>query len=247
VANSDSSPVLSIVIPVYNELNTWKELFARVQAVDLPHCRKQIVLVEDHSRDGTRQQLEDFARELASADPAAGPASVKVLFHDVNQGKGAALRTGFAAADGDIVVVQDADLEYDPGDYPALLAPIMEGRADVVYGNRFAEGARKGRMRNFLANRFLTGLSNLTTGLKIGDMETCYKMVRRPLLEQVRLEQNRFGFEPELTAKLARLGARFCEVPIRYYARTHEEGKKIGWRDGLKAIWCILKYGWFCR
>jgi glycosyltransferase involved in cell wall biosynthesis len=247
-------PVLSIVIPVYNELDTWKTLLAKVRAVQLPNCLKQIVLVEDCSYDGTRQQLEEFARQ-SQASPAPGlprhsPAEPgelppKVLFHEVNRGKGAALRTGFSAADGDIVIVQDADLEYDPNDYPALLEPILSGQADAVYGSRFAaKVSRKGYLKNYLANCFLTGLSNLTTGLKLTDMETCYKMVRRSVLAGIKLEQDRFGFEPEITAKLARSGARIVEVPISYHARTHEEGKKIGWRDGAKAIWCIFKYGW---
>jgi glycosyltransferase involved in cell wall biosynthesis len=245
---NDPSPVLSIVIPVYNELDTWKELLARVQAVELPRCRKQIILVDDCSRDGTRQQLQDYAAQVAAAPGGGGKNTPKVLFHEVNQGKGAALRTGFAAADGDIVVIQDADLEYDPNDYPALLDPILDGKADVVYGSRFfAGGSRKGYLKNYLANRFLTGLSNLTTGLKLTDMETCYKMFRRQVIQAIRIEQNRFGFEPEVTAKIARSGAKVLEVPIRYNARTHEEGKKIGWRDGVKAIWCILKYGWFSR
>ncbi|MGA2266481.1 MAG: glycosyltransferase family 2 protein [Phycisphaerae bacterium] len=237
---------LTVVIPIYNEHDTWREILARVEAVELP-CARQIVLVDDCSRDGTREQLQDYARQVAGGVGAVGqktPAAVKVLFHEVNQGKGAALRTGFAAADGDIVVVQDADLEYDPADYPKLLAPLLAGQAEVVYGSRFAAaGAAKGAWQNYLANRFLTGLSNLTTGLGLTDMETCYKMFRRQIIQSIRLEQNRFGFEPEVTAKVARAGVRVVEVPINYRARSKEEGKKIGWRDGFKAIWCILKYG----
>jgi glycosyltransferase involved in cell wall biosynthesis len=166
-----------------------------------------------------------------------------VLFHDRNRGKGAALRTGFAAAEGDFIIVQDADLEYDPAEYPRLLQPLLAGQADVVYGNRFGKGRAKGYPGNYLANRFLTCLSNLTTGLRLTDMETCYKVFRREVLQSVRLEQDRFGFEPEITAKLAASGVRVMEVPISYNARTHQEGKKIGWKDGLKATWCILKYG----
>jgi len=235
----------SVVIPVYNELDTWKELLARVQAVQIPGLRRQIVLVEDGSRDGTRKQLEEFA---ATLPPPSDGDQVKVVFHPVNQGKGAALRTGFASAQGDIVIIQDADLEYDPSEYPRLFEPLLSGRADVVYGSRFYHGRPPDTYRkNYLANRLLTRLSNRTTGLKITDMETCYKVFRREIIGGVRIEQNRFGFEPEVTAKIAQLGARVVEVPIAYQGRTHEEGKKIGWKDGLKAIWCILKYGVFGR
>jgi glycosyltransferase involved in cell wall biosynthesis len=238
--------VLSIVIPVYNELDTWRELFARVVAVDLGKTVKQIILVDDGSSDGTRDQLRQFQGEIAGLDcpTPQRPYLAKVIFHEVNQGKGAALRTGFAAADGELVVIQDADLEYDPNDYPALIEPIRAGLADVVYGSRFlAKRSRSGYLKNYLANRFLTGLSNLTTGLGLTDMETCYKMFRREVLQRVRIEQNRFGFEPEITAKISRLGVRVVERPISYAARTHQEGKKISWKDGLKAIWCIFKYG----
>jgi glycosyltransferase involved in cell wall biosynthesis len=234
---------LSVVIPVYNERDTWRRIVEKVQSVELP-CARQLVLVDDCSRDGTREQLTDFARQTAGQTTPTHLAAVKVLFHDVNQGKGAALRSGFAAADGDLVVVQDADLEYDPADYPRLLAPLLAGRADVVYGSRFARaGARKGTWQNYLANRLLTVLSNLTTGLRLTDMETCYKIFRRSVLRSIRLEQDRFGFEPEVTAKVARLGVRVAEVPITYHARSREEGKKIGWRDGVQAIACIVKYG----
>jgi glycosyltransferase involved in cell wall biosynthesis len=174
----------------------------------------------------------------------SGEVDFKVIFHARNSGKGAALRTGFAAATGDIVIVQDADLEYDPRDYPNLVAPIVAGDADVVYGSRFLGGGSKIALkRSLLANKVLTWLSNRTTGLKITDMETCYKVVRRDVLNRVKIEQNRFGFEPEITAKLARLRVRIVERPIAYIGRTHDEGKKIGWKDGLKAVWCILKYG----
>ena len=238
--------ILSVVIPVYNELDTWRDLLSRVEGVDLRGMGRQIILVDDGSTDGTREQLEEFARQCSErpGSAAAGGADRQVIFHARNQGKGAALRTGFAAAAGDIVIVQDADLEYDPDDYPRVLEPILQGRADVVYGSRFpAGGSRKGYLKNYLANKFLTWLSNATTGLKLTDMETCYKAFRREVIQGVRLEQNRFGFEPEVTAKVAKLGARVCEVPISYSARTHTEGKKIGWKDGVKAIWCILKYG----
>jgi len=231
--------VLSIVIPVYNERDTWKELLARVESADAAGMKRQILLIDDGSNDGTRDQLAELeARACEGQD-----IEYKVVFHGVNKGKGAALRTGFAEADGDIVIIQDADLEYDPGDYPRLLVEILEDRADVVYGSRFYHGRPETIYpANYFANRFLTFLSNLATGLKLTDMETCYKAFRREVLRRVELEQDRFGFEPEITAKVARLGVRLKEVPISYVGRSHEEGKKIGWRDGLKALWCILKY-----
>ncbi len=238
--------VLSIVIPVYNELNTWRDLLARVEAVDLGGMGKEIVLVEDGSKDGTREQLQEFAAQVAGRGDTAreGGTDYRVVFHPQNAGKGAALRTGFAAASGDYIIIQDADLEYDPNDYIRVLAPLLAGQADVVYGSRFKESrSRKGYWKNYLANGFLTWLSNRTTGLGLTDMETCYKCFRREVIQSVRLEQDRFGFEPEVTAKIARKGARVIEVPISYDPRLHCEGKKIGWKDGLKAIWCILKYG----
>ena len=245
-----SVKVLSIIIPVYNERGTWQELLERVEAVDWgeqPRLGRQIILVDDGSNDGTREELERFARDRAGDGgglPAAGEVRYKVVFHARNRGKGAALRTGFAAAEGDVVVVQDADLEYDPHDHVKLMRPIAAGLADVVYGTRFPAGSgRKGYWKNYLANRFLTALSNLATGLKLTDMETCYKMFRRDVLLRLDLQQDRFGFEPEVTAKLAQLDVRIGELPISYESRGHEEGKKIGWKDGLKAIWCILKYG----
>ncbi|HET6428751.1 MAG TPA: glycosyltransferase family 2 protein [Phycisphaerae bacterium] len=240
--------LLSVVVPVYNELDTWMTLLHRVRGVQLPRgVDLQVVLVDDCSTDGTREQVEAFARKLPP-DDGPSPAAVKVMFHQHNQGKGAALRTGFAAADGDILIVQDADLEYDPNDYPALLAPVLAGEAKVVYGSRYLNGRpEQGYLANYLANRFLTGLSNLTTGLGLTDMETCYKVFRREVLADIRIEQNRFGFEPEITAKIARRGIGVREVPIAYRGRRRDEGKKIGWKDGLKAVWCILKYGLFGR
>jgi len=237
--------VLSVVIPVYNECDTWRDLLARVEAVEPPGVAKQIVLVDDCSTDGAREQLQSFAVEHPPREviPGTSIPRYKVLYHPQNQGKGAALRTGFAAADGDMVIIQDADLEYDPNDYSKLIQPILDGRAQVVYGSRFTQGGRKGYWKNYMANRCLTALSNLTTGLGLTDMETCYKLFRRDVLARLTLEQDRFGFEPEVTAKLARLGVRITELPISYDPRGHEEGKKIGWRDGLKAVWCILKYG----
>ena len=238
--------VLSVVIPVYNELNTWRDLLGRVEAVHLEGLGKEIILVEDGSKDGTRQQLQDFAAQHAGRPAAAreGGTDHRVVFHPQNAGKGAALRTGFASAGGDFVIIQDADLEYDPNDYPRVLEPLLSGRADVVYGSRFlGGGSRKGYWKNYLANRALTWLSNRTTGLALTDMETCYKCFRREVIQAVKLEQDRFGFEPEVTAKISKMKVRVVEVPIRYIARTHSEGKKIGWKDGFKAIWCILKYG----
>lgn len=237
----NSNPqTLTIVIPVYNEKDHWRELLTRVEQAGAAGLRKQIVLVEDGSRDGTREQLRAFADNL----PARENVEFKVIFHEVNQGKGAALRTGFLAATGDFVVVQDADLEYDPNDYARLLEPLLAGRAQVVYGSRFRNGRPPNTYwSNYAANRFLTWLSNRFTGLKISDMETCYKLLRLDVLRRIQIEQNRFGFEPEVTAKIARLGVRVEELPIRYVGRTHEQGKKIGWKDGVKAIWCILKYG----
>jgi len=240
--DSGARRMLSIIIPVYNERDVWRELVDRVEAVELPGLDREIVLIDDGSTDGAREQLEEF-QSRSSGSAAPGGIRHKVLFHEKNRGKGAAMRTGFASAGGDIVIVQDADLEYDPNDYPALLVPILHRRAEVVYGSRFlVAGGRKGYLKNYLANRFLTALSNLATGLKLTDMETCYKVLRRDVLARIALEQDRFGFEPEITAKIARLGIRIHEVPIAYRARQRDEGKKIGWKDGLKAIWCILKY-----
>lgn len=229
--------LLSVVIPVYNERDTWREALARVQAADIAPLKLQIVLVDDRSTDGTREQLAEFCG--AAPAPAA-----KVLFHEENRGKGAAVRTGFAEADGDLVVVQDADLEYDPRDYPILLQPLVAGDADVVYGSRFMARRRKGSWANYVANRALTELSNLMTGLRLTDMETCYKAFRRDVLRRLQTEQDRFGFEPEITAKVARLGVRIAERPISYEARTLTEGKKIGLADGVNAVWCILRYNW---
>jgi glycosyltransferase involved in cell wall biosynthesis len=221
---------LSVVIPVYNERDTIDQIIARVKAVPID---KEIILVDDCSRDGTREHLASLA------DP-----DVRVLTHEVNQGKGAALRTGFKAATGDLVIIQDADLEYDPCEYPKLLAPILDGRADVVYGSRFA-GGESHRVLYFwhsVGNRFLTLLSNMMTNLNLTDMETCYKVFRAEVLRRIEIEENRFGFEPEITAKVAKLRVRVYEVGISYAGRTYEEGKKIGWKDGVRAIWCILKY-----
>ena len=223
--------ILSVVIPVYNEASTITRLIERVRAVDIP---TEIIIVDDCSTDGTG----DVLRSLPEA-----PDLVR-KYHPVNRGKGAALRTGFAAATGDVVVVQDADLEYDPSEFHKLLVPILDGRADVVYGSRFA-GGECHRVLYFwhsVGNRFLTLMSNAFTNLNLTDMETCYKMFRREVIQAITVEEDRFGFEPEVTAKIAKQRCRVYEVGISYSGRTYDEGKKIGWRDGFRAIWCIVKY-----
>jgi glycosyltransferase involved in cell wall biosynthesis len=230
--------LLSVVMPVYNEKDTLLEIIRRVLAVPLP-VERELVLVDDFSRDGTR---ELYAR-LDSEFPGA---TIRVTLHEFNQGKGAALRTGFAQARGEIVIVQDADLEYDPNDYPRLLAPILDGRADVVYGSRFA--GEQGRERRVLAywhslgNRALTTFSNMFTNLSLTDMETCYKVLRAEVLKGIQIRSDRFGVEPELTAKIARGHWRIYEVPISYNGRGYDEGKKITWWDGVKALACIVRY-----
>ena len=223
---------LSIVIPVYNEKNTLKDIIMRVK--EAPVEDKEIVLVDDYSTDGTRELLQNELYKLVD----------KVVYHDHNQGKGAALRTGFKEVTGDYVIIQDADMEYDPNEYPLLLAPVLAGKADVVYGSRFA-GGNAHRVLYFwhsLGNTFLTLLSNMCTNLNLTDMETCYKLFKREIIQSIDIEENRFGFEPEITAKLAGLGCNIYEVGISYYGRTYAEGKKIGWKDGFRAIYVILKY-----
>jgi len=234
LGNPSSEPAmqLSVIIPVYNEVQTVERIIEAVRAVDLD---KQIILVDDGSTDGTCDRLS----QLAAQD-----ANLTVLYHDQNMGKGAALRTGFAAARGDLVIVQDADLEYDPQEFVKLMQPILENKADVVYGSRFA-GGESHRVLYFwhsMGNRFLTLLSNMFTNMNLTDMETCYKLFRREVIQGIQIEEHRFGFEPEITAKVARQHWRIYEVGISYAGRTYDEGKKIGWRDGLRAIWCILKY-----
>jgi glycosyltransferase involved in cell wall biosynthesis len=218
-------------MPIYNEAETIEEIVTRVQAVPLD---QELILVDDCSTDGTRAKL-------LTLDARPG---VKVIYHDRNRGKGAALRTGFAAATGDFVIVQDADLEYDPQEYPKLLQPILEGKADVVYGSRFKGGNSNPALyfRHFVGNMFLTLLSNCFTKLNLTDMETCYKVFRREVIQSICIAEDRFGFEPEITAKVATLGWRVYEVSISYAGRTYEEGKKIGWRDGIRALYCIIKY-----
>lgn len=225
---------LSIVIPVYNEVSTLAEVLRVVKGVDIP-LEKEIILVDDCSTDGTRALLEQMRTE----DPA-----LRIAFHEVNQGKGAALHTGFAEATGDFVIIQDADLEYDPGEYMNLLDPLIKGRADVVFGSRFQGGGphRVVYYWHYLGNRFLTTLSNMMTNINLTDMEVCYKVFRREIIQSLKLREKRFGFEVEVTAKVARGNWRIYEVPISYYGRTYGEGKKITWRDGFRALWCILKY-----
>lgn len=221
---------LSIIIPCYNEKNNIVALVNRV--LQSPIASKEIIVVDDCSKDGTREILEQQVKPLVS----------KIIYHEQNMGKGGALRTGFQAATGDVCIVQDADLEYDPNEYPKVVEPIFNGEADVVYGSRFLNQKRKGYLANRLANAFLTKLSNLFTHLKITDMETCYKAFKREIIQSIDIVENRFGFEPEITAKVAKLGVRIKEVPISYDPRTNEEGKKIGLKDGLRAIYCICRY-----
>ena len=226
-----SNYTLSIIIPCYNEINTINEVVKRVKSSKIKS--KQIIIVDDFSTDGTRELLHNFADE-----------SIQVIFENKNQGKGAAISKGIELATGEITIIQDADLEYDPTEYEKIIDPIVLGKADVVYGSRF-QGAQPHRVVYFwhrLGNGFLTLLSNVMTDINLTDMETCYKAFRTEILKSIDIKEKRFGFEPEITAKVARKHLRIYEVGISYYGRTYEEGKKIGWRDGVRAIWCILKY-----
>ena len=222
---------LSVIIPVYDEVETLDEIMLAVSAIPV---EKEIILVDDGSTDGSREKLQQFENQDG----------IKVLYHDRNQGKGAAIRTGLAVAEKDLVIIQDADLEYDPREIPGLMQPILAGKADVVYGSRFI-GAAPHRVLYFwhsIGNQWLTLLSNMLSDLNLTDMETCYKLFRREVIQSIEIEESRFGFEPEVTAKIAKGHWRIYEMGISYSGRTYEEGKKIAWQDGLHAIWCILKY-----
>ena len=228
---------VSIVIPCYNEEKTIRTIVERVKGAKVQI--HEIIIVDDHSSDGTREILKEW-----DDDPL-----VQVSYHDVNQGKGAALRTGFKKITGEVVIIQDADLEYDPSEYPSLMEPMLNGNADVVFGSRFM-GGRPHRVVYFwhmMGNRFLTLASNMMTNINLTDMETCYKVFKREIIDQIEVEEDRFGFEPEITAKVSRIDCRIYEVGISYYGRTYAEGKKIGWRDGFRAIYAIFKYNLFKR
>ena len=228
---------LSVVVPVYNEKDTVEAIIERIRQSPIDEI--EIVVVDDYSTDGTREILMNKIKPMVD----------KIIYHEKNLGKGAALRTGFKEVAGDCVIIQDADLEYDPIEYTILMQPIIDGKADVVYGSRFL-GIGPHRVLYFwhyVGNRFLTTLSNMFTNLNLSDMETCYKMFRREVIQSINIQENRFGFEPEITAKVARKKCRIYEVGISYYGRTYNEGKKIGWKDGLRAIYVILKYGIFIR
>jgi glycosyltransferase involved in cell wall biosynthesis len=237
---------LSVVIPVYNEERTVTAILDRVVRAKLPEkiATLEVVVVDDASTDTTPQRLDAYQLPPDTARPT----TLVVRRHEKNAGKAAALATGFALATGDIVLVQDADLEYDPADYPVLLQPILEGKAEVVYGSRFLSGPHRVLFFwHYVGNKILTTLSNMFTDLNLSDMETCYKVFTREVKEKLRITSKRFGFEPEFTARVARMRVRIYEVPISYHGRTYAEGKKIGWKDGFEAIWCILKYNLWAR
>jgi len=229
--------LLSIVIPAYNEEKYIAQVIQRVQAANILGLKLEIIVINDDSKDQTTHILDN----LASNSP-----TIRVFHQPQNMGKGAALRRGFTEANGDIILIQDADLEYDPVDYPGLLIPILDGRADVVYGSRFLGAPHRVLyFWHYVANNFLTTLSNMTTNLNLSDMETGYKVFRSEIIKPIKLRSNRFGFEPEVTAKVARCGCRIYETPISYSGRSYAEGKKIGWKDGIQALYCILRYAWF--
>ncbi|MCQ9203158.1 MAG: glycosyltransferase family 2 protein [Prochlorococcus marinus CUG1436] len=226
--------MLSVIIPCFNEVNTLKSLLDAVRSSGIKN--QEIIVVDDCSTDGTRQLLKSWENS-----------DIKIFYHDINKGKGAALRTGFNNATGDICIVQDADLEYDPKEFQIVIGPIVENKADVVFGSRFQSG-RPHRVVYFwhrVGNGFLTLLSNFFTDLNLSDMETCYKAFRTEVIKSIDIKENRFGFEPEITAKISKMDLRIYEVGISYYGRTYDEGKKIGWKDGIRAIYCILKYNVF--
>lgn len=224
---------LSIIIPVYNEEKFIQDIIERVKNSNTGKIKKEIIIVDDCSSDNTRKILKKKINKKVD----------KIIYHEHNQGKGAALRTGIKEATGDVVIIQDADFEYDPNDYLKVVTPIFENKAEVVYGSRFLNKKFKGYKKNIIANKFLTFLSNLFSHQKITDMETCYKAFKREVIQSITIEENRFGFEPEITAKIANKKIKIHEVEISYNPRTHEDGKKINYRDGLRAIYCIIKYG----
>ncbi len=226
---------VSVVMPVYNERQTIHKIIEKVQQVSL---EKEIIIVDDCSTDGTRECLENLKND-----------AIKIVYHDRNKGKGAALQTGFNHVSGDIVIIQDADLEYDPDEYHRLIRPIVSGQADVVYGSRFLSGSERRVLFfwHYIGNKFLTLVTNVLTNLNLSDMETCYKVFRSDILKKIRIEQNRFGFEPEFTVKIAKEKLRIYEVGISYYGRDYAEGKKIGWKDGVVALWCLVKYSFLCK
>lgn len=236
-SNADIAPCLSVVMPVYNEAATIEQI---VSAVLAQRPVQEMVIVDDGSKDGTSEILSRLVKDTGR---------IRLILNKVNQGKGAALRMGFQQATAPYVIIQDADQEYDPTEYYLLLSPLLSGRADVVFGSRF-KGAYAQRVLYYwhsVGNKFLTAMSNMATNLNLTDLETCYKVFRRELIQNIRLKENRFGFEPEITAKIARLGVRIYEVPVSYYGRTYAEGKKICWKDGFWALWCIIKYNFFIR
>jgi glycosyltransferase involved in cell wall biosynthesis len=249
---ANTAPKISVVIPVYNEIATIEEILLRVQGVNLD---KEIILVDDGSKDGTREFLMDLADRAKTAPAQRKPPRngkvlvadrIRVFFQNRNRGKGAALRRGFQEAKGQIVIIQDADLEYEPNDYHRLIEPIDSGRADVVYGSRFLGGPHRVHLYwHYVGNQFLTTLSNMVTNINLSDVWTCYKAMRRDVVLALDLKENRFGFEQEITIKIARGGWLVYETPISYYGRTYAEGKKITWKDGVRALWCILRYGFF--
>lgn len=230
--------LISVVIPVYNEAQTICSIIDRVEAVSLPF-RMEIIVIDDCSSDGTREILKNLGNNRK--------ANFNVIYHERNKGKGAALKSGFAMVTGDIIIIQDADLEYDPFEYPKLIQPILDGKAEVVYGSRFI-GSEPHRVLYFwhsVGNKFLTLVSNMLSNLNLTDMETCYKAFKKEVLSQIEIEEKRFGFEPEITAKVAKSRCRIYEVGISYSGRSYKEGKKINWKDGIRALWCIIKYNLF--
>ena len=239
MTNIESIKKISVVMPVYNEEAFIEEVVARVLKTGIP---QELIIVDDGSTDGTRELLKRLTPRQDNIK-----CDIRVIFQERNMGKGAALRRGFQEVSGDVVILQDADMEYDPNEYPKLLAPIRDGKADVVYGSRFV-GGEAHRVLYFwhmVGNKFLTMLSNMFTNLNLTDMETCYKVFRKEVIDKITVEEDRFGFEPEITAKVAKLGVRIYEVGISYSGRSYSEGKKIGWKDGFRSIYCIMKYTLF--